>query len=633
MERAHIAQQNRGDTTVSDEQGQGSKRKKTGLTRLEPVQRGNQRQQRPPRQEPPRQEPPTLHPLGPGETPQYRGLGRVALVLVQGRRRRAAFLAALSRMHDLSRGVAVEAPIDGPGGGGTGTFPLTLTPPDPATPERFYEALRGTLAAARLGPARATLLVGDGRVFVPYADPAAPHGYDVRGDPPPQGRVLLTPHQTHTLPEPQLQPLRDALLEVPLRPDHQPEPSLTLAVLTDRRLAPLVAGYVQRHGLAYGVRFVEWLRDSQTRQAALFDLVTADAVRPIPVFVRDFLARLPRTQLLTDALDGVSLEDEPAQRVLVAHGWQTPLFLPNVQGALPSPGVVILGRDEWGTAVIESPPPRQTMQHLTTIDVSAPARTAPGAAANGQLRLQLALAHDGSTGSPVHGLLLDERALARLRRMVRRLPRPLFERVQIALGDGVAVLVASTEHDYIEGLPLGQPLTRSEPPDLLLPRGMSLRPTLPLDLLVPALAMPPDTLTVLTRTQRYDIPQSALHPLGSLLALDYPAQRLAIAIRPIELSLDLSDLLSEPPQPAPAEKIPPKPAPEPPPKSGFLDRMRQVVQSVPTGGGPFPQELRERAVQLEQAGDYLTAGIFYSYLQDEKRAAACFERLARGGSA
>lgn len=634
---------------MSDNQS-SDKRKKKGLTRLEPVAPGErgQRQSVPPKQ--PASAPvkpatpsvpppslPTLRPLAAGESPQYHGLrrdttgavvGSVALVLVQGRVRRAAFLAALSHVHDLSAGVTVEAPVDGSAGGGSGWLLITLMPPDGDAPVRFYDLIRGALAAARLGPARARLFTGDERVCVPYGDPAAPHGYDVQGDPPAQGRIVLTPDATYTLPAARPLPLLDALLEVPLQRDRQPESPVTLAVLTDRRLAPLVASYVQHHELAYAVRFLSWEHGAHTRPAALFDLVTADAVRPIPLFVRNFLRQLPRTCLLTDALERADLEQEPSRRVLVVHGQQTPLFLPNIQPLLPAHSLLVLAEPPWNAAVIASPPPRQTMQALTHIEVRAPGRAALGDAAAGQLRLQLSLERDGSRNQPVHGVLLDQRALARLQRIVRHLPRPLFAQVQIALGDGVAVLVTTDDQRSIDGLPLGLPLTRSAPPEVLLPRGMSLFPALPLDLLVPALALPPDSLTVLTRTQRYEIPRTALQPLGSLLYLDRPAQTLAIRVSPVDLPpLDLSDLLDLPPS-VPVVAQSPLPEPDLPPKRGSLfERIRQAMPGQPTGSASFEQELRQRADDLREAGDYLSAAIFFHHLRDTAQTNACLNQV------
>ncbi len=636
---------------MSDDQSQGQRKKTGGLTKLEPVQRGERGSRRPPPTEPHEEPPapeeasaatpatslPTLHALEPGATPQYHGLrraapgvvvGSVALILVQGRARRAAFLAALSRVYDLSAGVTVEAPLAGPAGGGSGHLPITITPPAEDASGRIFDLIQGALAAARLSLARAEMYIGDGRVFVPYNDPAAPHGYDVQGDLPTEGRVLLTSTEARWLSPAQPLPLLETLLEVPLQRNHRPELPSTLAVLTDRRLAPLVVSYVQRHGLAYAVRLLTWERDGQVYPVALFDIVTADALRPIPSFVCDFLRRLPRTLLLTDALQPADLKHEPSQRILVPHGRQTPLFLSNIQGVLPAPSLLVLAESPWSAVMLASPPPRQPMQKLTQIEISAPGRAGVGPPPAGPLRLPLTLERDSSANQPIHGLLLDARALARLRRMVRHLPRPLFAHIQIALGDGMAILVATDKPGHIAGLPLGLPLTRNDPPALLLPRGMHLRPTLPRDLLVSALALAPDTLTVLTHTQRYDLPSTALHPLGTLLYLDRPAQTLGITVSPVELPpLDLHDLLEVPPPP-PVDVPTPTSAPEQAPaRSEVSDRIHQPLPELPMDNPTFDAELRRRAAQLQQAGDYLSAAIFYHHLRDATATSACLEYL------
>jgi hypothetical protein len=43
--------------------------------------------------------------------------------------------------------------------------------------------------------------------------------------------------------------------------------------------------------------------------------------------------------------------------------------------------------------------------------------------------------------------------------------------------------------------------------------------------------------------------------------------------------------------------------------------------------------LRQRADERRQAGDYLTAAIFYDYLNDRQNAQACFQHLVHSESA
>lgn len=583
-----------------------------------------------------------LRPLAAGERPRYDGLspapdapatviGAQGLLVVAGHTCCAALLAALSRVHDLSNGVTVEVLPAAEAHGGRKTCVISLTPPDSRTPSHFYALVHGSISAARLSRRWVQFFTGDGRVFVPYGDPDAPHGYDVLGPPPTTGRVLLTPAAPpQSLPTVPPHPLLDMVLSVPLQPARPPAPPTTLAVLTDRRQAALVADYVQRHGLSYAVRFLRWPCGPQARPVALFDLVTAGVVRPIPPFVSDFLRRLPRTLLLTDAAEAADLEHEPAQRVLVAQGWQTPLWLPNILGVLPTRSLLILGPPRWGAASIADPPLRQSIQARTRVTFSAPGRLEVDQPVTPQVSVPLALWPDIVRNRPVHGLLLDQVTLQRLRRLMYYLPRPLFAHVQIALDAEatVALLIANDPPGTIAGLPLGLPLSRREPPELLLPRTLSLRPTLPLDLLVPALGLERDTLTILTPTHRYQVPCAALQPLGRLVCLDWPAQPLAMTITPLRLPdlprLDLPDLSDEPS--APPASAPAEPASPEQPARGWWSRLLGN-RPHPPANTSFAQELRRRAAQLEQAGDYLSAAVFYAHLGDNTRASACYEQV------
>jgi hypothetical protein len=275
------------------------------------------------------------------------------------------------------------------------------------------------------------------------------------------------------------------------------------------------------------------------------------------------------------------------------------------------------------------------MHHLARAQIAAPARIRLSDQPASTLTLRMALLRDDRPRGPVEGLLLDETGLHRLRRIVRHLPGPLFAHVRVALGDGVALLVTADASGTIAGLPLGQPLTRAEPPELLLPRGLHLRPTVPPDLLVPALGLQPDTLTVLTPTCRYDVALDALQQLASLLVLDAPAHTQSITLQASTAPpLDLGTL-EEPPKPEPVnEPAEPRTEDREPgaedrePKRGNQEVLYPDPQS-PTSAHifSFEDELRQRAAQLEQAGDHATAAIFYDYLGDDAQAAACYQRV------
>ena len=64
-------------------------------------------------------------------------------------------------------------------------------------------------------------------------------------------------------------------------------------------------------------------------------------------------------------------------------------------------------------------------------------------------------------------------------------------------------------------------------------------------------------------------------------------------------------------------------------KRGLLERLLGSQPDAGQTGGDFKSQLRRRAAELEQQGAYEHAAAFYSYLGDEPRAAACYQRLSR----
>ncbi len=563
----------------------------------------------------------TYRVLSPDEPPTCAALWRDARGMVVGSQgivwlpavhgqlplaRLTALLAALSHRFDLSRSVQVESLADG------ALLVRILPETDPDLPPSLrYDAVQSALGAAHLSTI-ARLFVGDGQIAVPYADAHAPHGYDLVDSvsPLPAGTTLdITNYVLSSQP-------------VLLAPPAQP---FTLTLLTERRLARLIADYAQRHGLAYAVRFVRWQLNGHTCDAALFDLVCAAEVRPIAHFVADFLQRLPRTTLFVDVLGSPDLEQEPARRMLVPWGCRPQAYPPHIQELFPPQSIVVLGGSPWGAGILTTPPPRRSMQDLTAVTLPDLAQVAASDPPTETLQVHIELATTGSSTGPIHALLLDSAALTRLQRIVRHLPAPFFTHARIAVGEGVALVLAEDDQE-LRGLPLGLALSRREPPSLLLPRGSQLLPTLPQDLLVAALHLQPDTLTVVGPHGRLDVPLAAFQPLVSVLRLDAPTQR--IALRPMTLpALDLRDLAPVPPvaaTPAPVAV----PTATPAEQRGIFQRLIGN-KPAPTGSGmPFDQELRQRATALEQRGDYELAAAFYTYLGDSKRAAACYRRIA-----
>lgn len=571
---------------------------------------------------------PTLHPLRAGEAPRYRGLhldtrgkviGAQGVVLVVGARRLLTLLVALSQRIELSRGVAVETYTND-------RALITLTTSAAGTDlARLYAHVQA--AVTLVGSAHVRLFVGDGSAFVPYTDPTAPYGFDLRGVAPTHGRVLLMPDQALRLPAPQPNRLLETLLRIPLQPTVTPPPT-RLTLLTDRRLAALVASYLQRHGLTYAVRLLTWPHGPQPREVALIDTINPDDAHPVPHFVGHFLSQLPQSTLLADALAPGDRAHEPPQRVLVPWGYRSPLDLAQISDLLPARCLLIFGGEPWGTGMITEPPVHTTMTQITTIDIGTPVQLTTSTRPAQPIRIPLALHPSDTADTPVHGLLLDPSAIVRLQRIMRHLPAAFFANTRIAVGAGVAVIIATAGRE-VRGLPIGLPLTRVGTLGLLVPRGMALQPRLPADLLSTVLELHAEELTVITTSGRYVVAYAAFQPLTSLLARDLPTTLGHITVEPVQLPpLDLHDLLESPT----AETLttatgePPPPVRTEPKQPPFIKRFLGQTIGVRAS---FTEELRQCAHTLEQGGNDELAAAFYTYVQEPVRAAACYERLAK----
>lgn len=609
--------------------------------------------------------------LSAGERPEYSGLcrdkhgmvvGSHGVIVLEPARHLPEVLAALTQMLNLAAGVTVE------------TTPPTYYPlhnlvviesPDRGGMSRLLDAAWEALQTTR--STRHRLYTGDGQMFVPYRASEAPYGYDIRGTMPqlpPGERLLVLPSVLRRLPITQKQSMLDVLLSLPLH--HTPLsnlPETSLSVLTDRRMAALVVGYAQRHNMGYAVRFLHWQIGSAVRQAALFDFVSADGSPHLPDTIMHFLQRLPRTKLLCNATPLATLHDEPDRRVLVECQQRPAFFVPHMRDLLPTRSLLVLSTSPWGTALIHPVPPRQPLQHLTAPVTQLPNRGAhtrqhAGPPPRLHLTLEQALSNGTHVVDPVQGLLLDWQAFQRLLRIVRNVPAPLFAHIQIALGDGMALLVTTHPDQTIAGLPLGQPLTRGDVPELLLPRGLRLLPRVSAEMLRAALHLQPATLTVLTRSRRYMVVQTALQPLDSVLTNDAGLQKLSLTVQESNLPpLDMHDLAGNG---ASAGRVQPAMAayetassnttgqagvapaaratlPAESPLESLEHRAGGVLRRLfgtheaRLSRGQFTRLLREEARQLEDDGRYDVAAAFYAYLGDDQQAADCYWRALSQG--
>lgn len=633
-----------------------------------------------------------IRPLSAGEQPRYQGLrrdtrgiivGDVGIIALTRRTHLTAYLVALSQLLNLTDEIELARLPDEQGD--RDEYLITIAPPHTAAPPSLvYDNLHDALTTARISPRYATLYVGDGQVFVPYAHPSFPHGCDVQSNSNETGvhRVLLHPAGSRPIAATQPLSLRDTLLTIPPHRTSMTHIPALLSVLTDRRLVSLIADYAYRHNLVCNVRYLTWDATGKPRNAALLDLASAREEQPIPAYVMAFLQGLSHTLLLSDAMEPATRTTEPSRRILVAWEHCSPLYLPHIQNLLPTGSLLILGSETWGNALLSPAPPRYTIQQMSEQTDNRHARAIASEQIPRPLRLNIHMKPQPQPQGDIHARLLDNQDLHRLRRMLSALPESYFRDIQIAIGDDFALLVATEPTQTIKGIPLGVACAYAPVPGLLLPRGMHLFPALPSDVLATLLNLPPDTLTVLTPdldtdciarkgtktqkpdkdqtvvsthvsisgmtpTHRYDVPRSTLFPLSRLLEFEVQHQHIALPAQPVtsaEHAEQSPVITTEPPEPvAHAPAMPattpatsPSGTSDEQPSGGLWGRVRKgITRTIPPvrdGGGSasFDDELRKRARLLEQSGAYDIAAAFYTYLRDDKRAAVCYRRLLEG---
>lgn len=627
-----------------------------------------------------------LRPLAAGEQPRYQGLrrdtrgtivGDVGIISLTRRTHLTAYLVALSQLLNLTDEIELACLLSEHGD--RDEYFITVAPLHTAAPPSLvYDSLHDALTTARISPRHATLYVGDGRFFVSYAHPSFPHGCDVQSNSNETGaqRMLLHPAGSRAIAATQPLSLRDTLLTIPPHRTSTPQSPALLSVLTDRRLVPLIADYAYRHNLVCNMRYLTWDATGKPLNAALLDLASVREEQPIPAFVMAFLQGLSHTLLLTDAMEPATLTTEPSRRILVAWEHRSPLYLPHIQNLLPTGSLLILGSKTWGNALLSPAPPRYTMQQTSEQADNRQARAVASDQIPAPFRLNIQMQPQPQPNGDIHALLLDDHDMHRLRRMLSALPESYFRDIQIAVGDGFALLVAAEPTQTIKGIPLGVACAYAPVPGLLLPRSMQLLPALPSDVLATLLNLPPDTLTVLTHhpveclnhkecedqtvgqhdvydsavlgsapTHRYDVPRSTLFPLSRLLECEVQHQHTALPAQPATSAGQTAQSLAntstaELPEPvAPAPVTPaahPSGASDEQPSGGLWGKVRKgITRTIPPvrdGGGnaSFDDELRKRARMLEQSGAYDIAAAFYTYLRDDKRAAACYRRLLEG---
>ena len=512
-----------------------------------------------------------------------------------------------------------------------GRVRVTRPPGDPGdlvfltAPERekglssFFDA-----AATAAQFAGGQLYVGQGKQFVPYRDEGAPYGYDVPDftAPAKDSALLLIDHKgtrrlKGPLPETALDEFCLSVAPLPDRAGPQPQPE-HLYVITPPPLYPSLAHYFHAHHLGYRVARLH----GPNGMLVLFEVSPrsqSPTNRALPPFVLDYLAGLPRVALF------VLAHEAGTSRILLQWKHRYPLTIDNMATVFAGDELVLLGSDPYPNLRIRPAPAFFEGDQLLTA-LAPPTQgkrlMQPAAGSVQPLTLPVMLRPDSGPVPPVAAVILSERELDWLRRLLYWLPGDPLSAYSLCLGEGRSVLLGGDRP--IEGVPFGEPLRRHRASELFLPLRSRLVPDLPWPVLQQGFAIQEGVYTFLTSSDRLDVPATAFVPLSRALVAEPGRPRVQLHLRPIPT---LPEIRWRPrPQAAPAVATPAAP------KGRQLGSAGRGPSPAPPAGLPSSSEidtyLRGQAVTYEQAGDYLAAAFFYNIVKDASNSARCFRRAS-----
>jgi hypothetical protein len=532
-------------------------------------------------------------------------------------------LAALSQALPLPGGVAVQTV---PGGGGA---LVSLHPPDPGAEElsRLYDAAAD--AAALSG---GLLYVGDGRAFVQYRDGGAPRGYDVADVrlPPGDALYLIDRQGTHPLPPDALTPvpLDDLLLRIAPRPERGAERPEVVYALIAPALYRMLARYFRDHHLHYRVARLHAPPGDTLMLYEIAPRPDAPTGALVPAFVLSYLEALPRCRVLTQVWAG------EGRRMLVTWRQRYPCRPRHVVGAFPEGSLLLLGAGpDFDNLCVTPSPTFFEGDALTAAHAPHPRRADLVPLNDGEtllselVELPVHLVPDTGRTPATAALVLENKELAWVRRLLYRLPGEAFGAYRLCVGRERSVLVG--EGVPVEALPFGVPLRRVQDTQLFIPLQARFAPDLPWALLAEALGLQEDVYTFFTPRVRLDVPRRAFAPLSRALVADPDRPRVRLQVQPAPTLPELHWTA-----PPPVEEKEPE---------GWLGRLwgqreepaPPPTQATPPGPAPGaqPQDvagwLQARAREHQEEGDLLSAALLFALAGDAAEAGRCYRHSVR----
>jgi hypothetical protein len=558
-----------------------------------------------------------IRPTGRTEAPRLPGLrreelrgvlvGPQALIRLAQPGRLTEFLSGLSEVTPLDRVEVQRHKVHGD--------LVRIRPPDSQSADLslLYDRIAD---AARLY--QADFYVGEEPAFVRYRDREAPFGYDLAGKP---GRkfkrlCLLGFGEPVELDARKLEAvsLRDVVLNTAPAISRRPsEPAGRIFVLCATELEKTFRHYFRSHHLSY--RLIR-IPCGRPQYGTLFEVEPVAAGATVPAFAIGFLRSFPRSMVFSESFQA------DRRRVLVEMGCTVGWNWPNTVGVFPENCLLTLtqGRDfpnlclDPAPTLIDGDTLVQAVPKVIPALTLAPLKKTTLDACRFEIRFQR---DDGPPAAPV-ALLLDERELRWLRRLLYRLPASEFSQYAVLPASPYSVILS--DQAPLRDLPLGVAMKRVADSSLLIPCHLKLLPELPSHLLAEALNVKAGKLTFITEGFRCEADRTEFVPLSSLLHSSLNREPVALELQSTshlpDLKWQMPEGLDEPAAPVARSRIPKTPGAQP--SSGQAEVIEMALL------------MKSKAANLRSANDPLGAALYYALAGDLGVTAELLRQQAAG---
>lgn len=392
----------------------------------------------------------------------------------------------------------------------------------------FYDAVAVVVRMPNL--IDGALYIGQAPIFVRYRDNGALRGYRVDPYIAPDVHntwILVDPDQSDvvSLDAYRVADIADHIMQIAPQPSHHvPRLPEEAYIVLPPALYRTLADYMHNHSLDYALANVVNDQHNIILMRISPSATASHRRSTIPAFVMDFLEKLPRVNVLTEAFR------QNHQRVLLAWGQDYPLRLDHIVGLLQTDSTYLLMGGDYANTRIDPSPTFVSGDSLMTFHrPQTPLADFQPRDVNDLPQLQMPITLAESDGNITHtsALLLEKQEAEWLKTLLYRQPRDLFEDYLFCEGENLTLLISN--RNPIEALPFGLSMRKVGDMPLYIPTNRRFLPDLSWSTLRRTLGIQDDVYTFITDAGRIDLNRDQFIPLTRTLIAHH--QQLQIAVQ------------------------------------------------------------------------------------------------------